>query len=151
WDLDGDEPIPGLFMTVTTLKDPSKFHRGVHTMEAFTFVNRDAFRDWAESKCGERPQAYRDLKERLMDRQVDAVVKIATGVRSRIVFRDLGTPLTNEHFVAATGGNLYGTEKTIGQVGPWAYQAATEFESLWLCGASTLSHGVLGATMSGLD
>jgi phytoene dehydrogenase-like protein len=149
WNLD-DCKIPGLFLTVTTLKDPSKF-RGVHTMEAFTFVGRDAFRDWAESKCGERPQAYRDLKERLMDRMLDAVDRIAPGLRSRVVFRDLGTPLTNEHFVAATGGNLYGTEKTLGQVGPWAYQAATEFEGLWLCGASTLSHGVLGATMSGLD
>jgi phytoene dehydrogenase-like protein len=150
WKLDESGEIPGLFMTVTTLKDRSKY-RGIHTMEAFTFVGRDSFRDWAESKCGDRPQAYRDLKERLMDRMVDAVDKIAPGLRSRIVFRDLGTPLTNEHFVAATGGNLYGTEKTIGQVGPWAYQAKTEFEGLWLCGASTLSHGVLGATKSGLD
>lgn len=142
--------VPGLFLTVTTLKDPSKFRRR-HTMEAFTFIGRDAFRDWAESRCGGRPGAYADLKERLTERMLEAVDEAVPGLRSRVVFRELGTPLTNEHFVAATGGNLYGTEKTLGQIGPWAYQAQSEFDGLWLCGASTLSHGVMGAMLSGLD
>jgi phytoene dehydrogenase-like protein len=150
WRLEERGGVPGLFLTVTTLKDPSKFRRR-HTMEAFTFIGRDAFRDWSASRCGGRPGAYADLKERLMDRMLEAVEEAVPGLRSRVVFRDLGTPLTNEHFVAATGGNLYGTEKTLGQVGPWAYQAQSEFEGLWMCGASTLSHGVMGAMLSGLD
>jgi phytoene dehydrogenase-like protein len=63
-----------------------------------------------------------------------------------VVFWSLGTPLTNEHFVNATRGNLYDTAKTRGQVGPGAFPVQTEIDGLLMCGASTLSHGVSGAT-----
>ena len=39
----GDEPPSAIFLTATTLKDPSKLHSGHHTLEAFTFVGYDAF------------------------------------------------------------------------------------------------------------
>ena len=42
-----------MFLTVTTLKDPSKMHDGHHTCEAFTFVGYDAFEQWAGEKSGE--------------------------------------------------------------------------------------------------
>jgi hypothetical protein len=38
-----------------------------------------------------------------------------------------------------------------GIVGPLAFSPRTEFEGLYLCGASTLSHGVAGVTQSGID
>ncbi|MBT4843218.1 MAG: NAD(P)/FAD-dependent oxidoreductase, partial [Anaerolineae bacterium] len=40
--LTADEP-PMMFLTVTTLKDPSKMHSGHHTCEAFAFVGYEAF------------------------------------------------------------------------------------------------------------
>jgi hypothetical protein len=67
------------------------------------------------------------------------------------VYYSLGTPLTNEHYLNATRGNLYGIAKSPTQVGPWAFPPRTEFEGLYLCGASTLSHGVAGVTASGID
>ena len=63
---------------------------------------------------------------------------------------ELGTPMTNEFFVNSTKGNVYGTEKTLRHVGPFAYKNKSEIENLFLCGASTLSHGVAGATHSGV-
>jgi hypothetical protein len=51
----------------------------------------------------------------------------------------------------ATRGNLYGIEKSPSQMGPWAFSPRTEFEGLYLCGQSTLSHGVAGVTASGID
>lgn len=142
--------VPGLFLTATTLKDPSKHHRGHHTLEAFTFITQDAFRAWEKSSFGDRPPDYRSRKEHLMDAMMRTVARIAPGIEKHVVFRDLGTPLSNAHFVAATAGSLYGTEKTLSQVGPWSYPIRTELKDLWMCGASTLSHGVLGATSSGL-
>ncbi|MCA9492439.1 MAG: NAD(P)/FAD-dependent oxidoreductase, partial [Myxococcales bacterium] len=35
-------PIPGAFLTCTTLKDPSERKDGIHTFEAFTFVSPEA-------------------------------------------------------------------------------------------------------------
>jgi hypothetical protein len=58
--------------------------------------------------------------------------------------------LTNEHYINATRGNLYGIEKSRKQVGPWAFPVQSEIEGLLMCGASTESHGVAGVTGSGL-
>jgi len=141
--------IPGLFVTATTLKDPSKF-RGTHTLEAFSFVGTQSFRDWAGSKYGERPADYEAKKAALTSRMLRAVERVIPGLEGRTVFKELGTPLSNVHYCAATDGNLYGTEKSKWQVGPWAWPIKSAVPGLWMCGASTLSHGVLGATFSGL-
>ena len=146
----GSEGLPGLFLTATTLKDPTKLRRGRHTLEAFTFVSYDSFRAWAGSSQGSRPPDYLRLKERLKERMLEAVDRVVPGLKEHAVFSDLGTPLTNAHYVAATDGNLYGTQKTLGQVGPWSFPLRTELEGLFMCGSSTLSHGVMGATVSGL-
>lgn len=142
-----DGPIPGLFVTATTLKDPSKF-RGTHTGEAFTFVDHAAFQGFAASQTGARPAAYEELKSALTRRMLDAVSGVIPGLH--VTFAELGTPLTNVHYCASTEGNLYGTEKSRWQVGPWAWPIRSPVGGLFLCGASTLSHGVLGATFSGL-
>ena len=36
-------------------------------------------------------------------------------------------------------------------IGPFAYRAKSEIENLYLCGASIISHGVAGASHSGVD
>src|SRR5262249_11347053 len=142
--------LPGFFLTITTLKDPSKRKGGHHSMEAFTFVGYDAFKRWEESKVGERPAEYNARKRRLMDKVIANAGRIVPGLPGRVTFAELGTPLTNKFYCAATAGNLYGTEKTLSQLGPFAYQVKSEIDGLYLCGASTLGHGVLGAAMSGI-
>lgn len=146
--LGGDVEIPGVFLTVPTLKDPTKRADGVHTMESFCFVSYDAFAAWARSHHGDRPEAYGAMKEQLTSRMLDCIERFVPGLRDRLVFSALGTPLTNEHYVAATKGNLYGTEKSLTQL--LGYPIRTEIPGLWMCGASTLGHGVAGATLSGL-
>ncbi len=100
---------------------------------------------------GARPADYDAMKEDLAWRMVRGLEKHIPGLSKHIVFSSLGTPLTNEHYLNATRGNLYGIEKSPSQVGPWAFQPRTEFDGLFLCGASTLSHGVSGVTASGID
>ena len=146
-----NETPPGMFLTATTLKDPSKMHSGHHTCEAFAFVGYEAFEQWAHTKYGARPGDYEAMKEDLAWRMVRGLEKHVPGLSKHIVYYSLGTPLTNEHYLNATRGNLYGIEKSPTQVGPWAFQPRTEFDGLFLCGASTASHGVAGVTASGID
>jgi phytoene dehydrogenase-like protein len=146
-----DETPPGMFLTVTTLKDPSKMHSGHHTCESFAFVGYQAFEQWAHTKYGARPADYEAMKEDLAWRMVRGLEKRIPGLSKHIAYYSLGTPLTNEHYLNATRGNLYGIEKSPTQVGPWAFSPRTEFDGLYLCGASTLSHGVAGVTASGVD
>lgn len=142
---------PATFLTATTLKDPSKMHHGHHTLEAFTFVSYDAFERWTGSAPGERPAEYEALKEDLAWRMMQALDRRIPGISQHVVFWNLGTPLSNEHYINATRGNLYGIAKDRSQVGPGAFPIRSEIPGLWMVGASTLSHGVAGATASGLQ
>ena len=145
------EAPPMQFLTVTTLKDPSKMHSGHHTGESFAFVGYDAFEKWAHTKYGERPADYAAMKEDLAWRMVKGLDKRVPGLSKHIVFWDLATPLTNVHYLNATRGNLYGISKTPRQIGPFAFPVKTEIDGLYMVGASTTSHGVGGVTRSGLE
>jgi all-trans-retinol 13,14-reductase len=146
-----EETPPGMFLTVTTLKDPSKMHSGHHTCESFAFVGYEAFEKWAHTQYGARTSDYDAMKEDLAWRMVRGLEKRIPGLSKHIVYYSLGTPLTNEHYLNATRGNLYGIEKSPSQVGPLAFRPRTEFDGLYLCGQSTTSHGVAGVTASGID
>lgn len=143
------EEFPGIFVSITTLKDPTSFDGRYHTIEAFTFVPYEAFRAYVSSGP-RRPKAYVDLKARLTVKLLKSIERIIPGVSKSIVFDALGTPLTNVHYVGSTDGSIYGTEKSRGQLGPFSFSVGSEIAGLTLCGASTLSHGVMGAMMSGL-
>ena len=147
------EDIPGVFLTTTTLKDPTKMNKkGHHTMESFAFVDHQAFERWATSTFGSRPADYTAMKQVLTQRMLKVIDEFVPGLSERVVFSDLGTPLTNQHYVEATAGSLYGTEKRLRQLGPFAFAPRSAFPGLYLAGASTMSgHGIMGATLSGLD
>jgi len=146
---------PAIFLTVTTLKDPSKMHatgkgRGHHTCEAFTFVDYAPFEKWGGENPDARSADYHAMKEDISWRMFQALEKRIPGISEHVVFWNLATPLTNERYINATRGSLYGIEKNRRQVGPGAFSTQTEFDGLLMCGASTLSHGVAGAQASGL-
>jgi phytoene dehydrogenase-like protein len=146
-------PIPGGFVTVPTLKDPSKSYgsaKGKHTIESFAFIGYDAFKAWADTKYGARPASYEAMKRELLGRMLEMAGHVVPDLEKHVVFAELGTPLTNVHYVASTAGNLYGTDKSLFQIGPFAQPLKTSIQGLWMCGASTLSHGVMGAHISGL-
>jgi all-trans-retinol 13,14-reductase len=147
-----DAESPGMmFLTVTTLKDPSKMHGGHHTCEAFTFVDYDAFQQWAGEESGARSADYDAVKEDLSWKLFRFLDRRVPGLMNHVVFWDLATPLTNEHYINATRGSLYGIDKTRNQVGPFAFPVKSAIDGLYMVGASTLSHGVAGVTSSGLD
>ncbi len=148
--LTDDGPPEGMFLTVTTLKDPSKMHGGHHTCEAFTFVSYEGFEKWAGGKTGAHPDDYEAMKEVLAERMFKGLERWVPGISKHVVFWALGTPLTNEHFINATKGNLYGIAKNRSQVGPGAFPVQTEIDGLLMVGSSTLSHGVSGVTASGM-
>ncbi len=141
--------LPGVFLTATTLKDPSKFRKH-HTCESFSYVSYDGFKAWSESRYGNRPEAYEHRKQDLMDRMFQQLDRVVPGIRDHVKFADLGTPLTNEHYVASRDGHIFGTEKTLDQIGPFGFPIKTPIGGLFMCGSSTVGHGVAAATMSGL-
>lgn len=139
-----------LFMAIPTLKDPSHAPGRHHTIEMFTLLPYEPFSVWEGTRQGERGPEYEALKEGLADRMIAAAESVIPGLRRAVVYRAVGTPLTNAFYCESPFGSSYGTAKTPLQVGPFSYRASAEIEGLQLCGASTLSHGIAGASISGL-
>jgi len=141
---------PAVFLTVTTLKDPSKDYGGQHTCEAFTFVDYKPFEKWRAIVDRDQDAEYQQLKAELAEKIFNTLEQRIPGLREQVVYWNLSTPLTNRHYINSTRGNLYGINKSRDQVGPGAFPVKSAIENLYLVGASTVSHGVAGATASGL-
>jgi all-trans-retinol 13,14-reductase len=139
-----------LFLTITTLKDPGHGNAGHHTLEMFTFVPYEPFAGWKSGQDGTRDARYGMLKQTLADKMLDAAEQVIPGLRRNLKFLEIGTPLTNDFFCETHQGAAYGTAKTPGQLGPLSFSQRGPVPGLHLCGASTLSHGIAGASMSGL-
>ncbi len=144
------DPMEGLFLSVTTLKDPGLRSDNRHTVEVFTTVPHSPFAKWADQPQGERDPEYQQLKERLTGQMLDLCDLIIPDLSQNLVYQDLSTPLTNDHFCRSHLGSMYGTEKTRDQTGSKTYPTKTKIPGLYLTGASTFGHGVMGATVAGM-
>lgn len=144
------EEFPACFISCPTLKDPVSFNGRHHTIEVVTFIEYKPFS--AFNKPGDSESAaYLKYKERIIYKLLNNVEKVLSDVRNHIVHVELGTPITTEHYINNTNGNVYGTEKSFWQTGPFSFNPQTEIEDLFLCGASILAHGVGGASNSGVQ
>lgn len=144
------EELPGMFISCSSLKDPTSFDGKNYNFEVVTLINYEQFKPY-EHLGEERNEAYRDFKSNLCDLFMVTLEKEFPGIKNHVVQMDLGTPLTNEYYVNTTKGNIYGTEKNLMQIGPFSFKTQTPFENLYLTGASVLSHGVAGAAHSGVQ
>ena len=147
--LEGEE-FPAIFLSCTTLKDPVSFNGRHHNMEAVTYVSYDSFKAF-HGAGDHHGVAYSLHKKRIIEKFMNSVEKVLPGAKKSVVQVELGTPKTNEYYIRSTRGNVYGTEKNFMQIGPFSFKNKSEIENLYLCGASTLFHGVAGATRSGVE
>ncbi len=148
-ELPGPE-IEALFLAISSLKDPQPEHHGRYTLEMFTFVPYAPFERWKDETPLARSSGYQAFKRALMDKMIAAAENVIPGIEQRIVFREIGTPLTNDFYCETYRGAAYGTAKTPWQLGPFSFSQDGPVRGLHLCGASTISHGIAGASMSGL-
>lgn len=144
------EEFPGLFISCTTLKDPLSFNGRHHTIEVVTFIGHETFQKFSGLADYHSPE-YAKYKDRICEKLLNSLERVVPGIRNHIIQMDLGTPMTNEFYIQSTNGSVYGTEKGFWQTGPFSYKNKSEIQDLYLCGASVLSHGVTGASYSGVQ
>ncbi len=149
-DITSGEVFPGIFISCTTLKDPTSYDGKHHSLEVITYINPDSFAQFNKEN-EKRSKEYMKFKEILTNKMINTLELAVPGIRDNILYKELGTPITNKHYLNATNGSVYGTEKTFRQIGPFAFRAKSEIENLYMCGASIQSHGVAGASYSGVQ
>ena len=147
--LEGEE-FNGVFLSCTTLKDPASFNGRYHNFEIVTFVDFSVFEPFENGK-DYHTEEYAIFKKNLVLKMLNTVERLIPDASKHVIQAELGTPMTNNFYINTTRGSVYGTEKTLKGIGPFAFKAKTEIENLYLTGASTLSHGVGGACNSGIE
>lgn len=148
--VDEGDDFPAVFISCTTLKDPTSFDGKHHSFEVVTFVDYNTF-DTFHHAADYHSEAYTLMKHKIVNKLMNNVERVIPKAKQHIVTAELGTPKTNQHYIQSTNGSVYGTEKLLTQIGPFAFRHKSEIEGLFLCGASTSSHGVGGASHSGVE
>ena len=132
---------PLLELTVPTMYDPSLAPAGKHVMGIFL--------QYAPFKL--RESNWDEAGERYADRVLSLIEEYAPGFQSRILRRQVLTPLELERRFGITGGNIFHGEMSLDQMfvmrpaAGWA-DYRTPIRGLFLCGSGTHpGGGVTGA------
>jgi all-trans-retinol 13,14-reductase len=121
-----------------------------HTMAILAFVDYQPFAPWAGQQVKKRDEDYRQLKEKIAGAIIQFVENHFPGFSELIDYVELGTPLTNQHYTAHPAGNIYGIPGRPERYLPDVISYRTPLKNLYLTGADTAGHGIVGAMMSGL-
>jgi len=98
-----------------------------------------------------RNEIYRERKQEMTDRLIEAAETVLGPLRDNIVHVELATTLSHERYTHSTGGTSYGYMHSPDQVGQNRPHYRTEIDGLWVVGANTVSgHGIAGAMSGGV-
>jgi len=138
--------VGAVYLSFPSLKNPEA--RG-HTAEIIAFMDAEPFKAWKNKPWRKRGEDYEQVKDRISEALIAFVEKRIPGFGNRVVYRELSTPITTEHFTNHRNGYIYGLplvpEKfKAGWLGP-----RTPIRNLYLTGSDAASFGIVGAMMSG--
>jgi all-trans-retinol 13,14-reductase len=146
-------PLPGVFVSTSSSKDADwqRRHPGVSTVQVLAPVNYDWFIQYENSKLQNRGEEYAKFKGNWERRLLDHLYDQFPQVKGHVVFTELGTPLTNNHFMAAHEGEVYGASHTTQRYTVWqdALKPSTPIPGLYLTGQDIFCDGVGAALISG--
>ena len=147
------ENVQALFITSPSVKDPEGSHapQGRHNVGIISMVDYDSFKKWAGRPPMKRGEDYEAFKDRIGNSTVKAAEKLVPNLSRHLDHVEYATPLSNEYWVNAVRGGIYGPEHTPDQVGSGRFDSFTAgIEGLFLVGAGTLGAGVLTCVASGV-
>lgn len=150
---DLNAPIPMLFVTFPSAKDPTWQQRfpGKSTSSIFIYVeNFEQFAQWQNEQWGKRGAAYEALKERLAHRVLEKIYQHYPKLRGRVNYYEVSTPVSTQHFSMYEKGEIYGLHHDVDRARHGWLKPKTRIRGLYLCGQDTLSLGHTTGVLSGL-
>ncbi|PIQ27781.1 NAD(P)/FAD-dependent oxidoreductase [bacterium (Candidatus Blackallbacteria) CG17_big_fil_post_rev_8_21_14_2_50_48_46] len=141
---------PMAYLSFPSLKDPLA---QAHTGEIITVSEASDFKNWEKSAWKKRGKDYETLKAELSERLLNYVEGYCPGLKAKVAFSELSTPLSNAWFTAHPQGMIYGAaaipERFKTELTPW-HQPRTPIPGLYLTGADAGTLGIGGALAGGL-
>lgn len=143
---------PVLYCSFPSLKDPEHDPGPSvrHTGEVVTFVPYDVFAPWREERWRKRGPEYQAFKDRLKARMLEHFFERMPGLEEMLVYAELSTPISTEHFVRPMRGSIYGIEPTPTRFENRWLRSRAPIRDLFFSGSEVATVGVIGAMMGGV-
>jgi len=111
------------------------------------------FEQWSDKPVRNRGEEYLEFKDKLTHHLLDILQEFVPQVKGRIEYHHLGTPLSEETFLASYRGGSYGTQCVTEMFAPinrnWTTTPFTEVPGLYLAGSDAFLPSVTGAMYGG--
>jgi phytoene dehydrogenase-like protein len=134
---------PYMDLGFPALSDPSVAPPGKHILSCFV--------QWAPYALRGDPLNWEKEREAFGDTVLDTLEEFAPGIKEKVLFRQVLTPLDIERRIGLSEGNIYQGEMGLGQLffmrpaAQWA-RYRTPVPGLWMCGSCTHpGGGIMGA------
>ncbi|XP_069760709.1 all-trans-retinol 13,14-reductase-like [Narcine bancroftii] len=147
---DFTEECPFAFVSFPSAKDPSWNDRfaGKSSMIIVTFACYEWFEKWKDERVKKRGEDYEHLKMGIAKKLIDRTTEYFPQLKGRIEYIRVGSPLTNQFYIAAPRGEMYGVNHDVSRFTPEtiaSFRAKTPIKNLFLTGQDIFSCGFLGA------
>jgi len=148
WTAADGEPIPMMFVSFSSLKDPAHDPgpSGKHTGDMLVWADWSSVAEYA-AKGSEEWGAF---KQNIESRMMTFFEKKFPALAPLIVHHELGTPLATVAFTDHEKGGIYGVETTPRRMLSDALNARTPVPGLFLSGQDVMTPGIAGAFSGGL-
>ncbi len=138
--------VHGVYVSFPSLKDPGAKS---HTAEIVAFADYNSFSKWVNEPWKKRGGEYENIKQKISQALIDFTDKHIKGFRTLIDYSELSTPLSTIHFTGNPEGSIYGIPATPDRYKMKWISPYTHIKNLYMSGADTFGHGIVGGLMSG--
>jgi all-trans-retinol 13,14-reductase len=146
------QPFPVVYMSFPSAKDPAFETRypGKSTVELISMIPYSIFAKWEGSRWKKRGEEYDAIKEQLAQKLLDALYQLEPGLKGKVDYYELSTPLSTKNFSNYRNGEIYGLDHTPFRFEQRFLKPSTPIDKLYLTGQDIVSVGIGGALMSGV-
>ncbi|XP_063613481.1 all-trans-retinol 13,14-reductase-like [Penaeus indicus] len=150
-----DVDIPLLFISFPSTKDPEwdKKYKGKTTMAIVTLMPYHWLEQWKDERVMKRGDDYEGIKKIFGHKAVEQACQLFPSIRDHIDYVNIGTPLSNQHYLGAPRGEIYGLDHTRERFSAWAnavLRPKTDIPGLFISGQDICSCGFSGALWGGI-
>ncbi len=149
---DIDNEFPMVYISFPSAKDPDwpKRYPNKSTIDIITLMPYEVFKPWVGSRWKKRGSTYEALKEKITQRLLKKLYEQIPQVKGKVAYYELSTPLTTQHFVNYTEGEIYGLDHSPSRFRQKFLQPRTPIKNFYLTGQDIVTAGVGGALFSGV-
>ena len=145
---------PLLFLGFPSSKDPeyTKRNPGKGVASIISSGTFEEFAEWQNERVKKRGKEYQKIKKRITDNLLEVMYEHFPQTRGHVAYTELGTPLTNKHYLGYENGEIYGLDHTTSRFGSARKKLSpvSPIPGLYFTGQDILTAGITSAMTSGV-